>query len=75
MRLLQLLEVIPLRRGHFWRVLYRLQFVLCRRLRQIARAHSKSILIVRRVRDRLQNSICIDIGVSCGRERADNTIR
>lgn len=63
MRLLQLLEMIFLRRGHFRRVLYSLQLIPGW-LRQIARADSKSVLIVRRIRDRLQNSICVNVGIS-----------
>jgi len=55
--------MISLRRGHFRRVLYRLQFVLGR-LRQVARAHPEAVLIVCRVRDRLQYAVRVDIGVS-----------
>lgn len=62
MRLLQLLEMISFRRGHFRRVLYSLQLILGW-LRQIARADSKSVLIVRRIRNRLQNSICVNVGI------------
>lgn len=68
MRLLQLLEMISLRRGHFRRVLYSLQLIPGW-LRQIARADSKSVFIVRRVRDRLQNSICVNVGISWGHKR------
>lgn len=67
LRLLQLFQVILLRRGHFRRVLYRLEIVL-RRLRQITGPHSESISIVCRVSHRLQNSICVHVGVSYIRE-------
>lgn len=63
LRLLQLLQVILLPRGHFRCVLYRLKIVL-RWLRQVAGPHSESILIVCRVSHRLQNSICIHVGIS-----------
>lgn len=59
----QLLQVALLRRCHFRGVLDHLEVVL-RWLGQITCTHSESVFIVRRVRDRLQDPVRVDVGVA-----------